>query len=191
MGSDVTSNEVDLKVIQFIHLIKKDYIYLLYNNLQSFPGCCHTVANQVTGYLNEYFDDSYNHIRICNVPFPHSWTTNGRISIDFTGFQYDCRELYEQNKFGESKVKKNLDKDELFEIVIKNHIDFPIASDTYQRYEIYPEKFMKLKREVIPVVKNKFLYNIANPNSLDSFLKYSSLSLLKIDDVIVSNRYYT
>ncbi|WP_342759471.1 hypothetical protein [Kineothrix sedimenti] len=79
-----------MNLSQFIYSIKGEYLLYLYENYKSiFPGCCHEASNLLCGYLNYYFDESFKHKFVSDVPRPHSYISNENgIIIDFTSWQY-------------------------------------------------------------------------------------------------------
>jgi hypothetical protein len=79
-----------MDVSEFICTIKGKYLFYLYENFRYiFPGCCHEASNLLCGYLNYYFDDSFKHKFISDVPRPHSYISNEQgVIIDFTSWQY-------------------------------------------------------------------------------------------------------
>jgi len=86
-----------MELQEFIASIEEEYLYLLYQKFNNiFPGCCHEASNILCGFVQLFYDKSFVHKYIANVPYPHSYLSNNNgIIIDFTSFQYIQRDGYE------------------------------------------------------------------------------------------------
>lgn len=168
-----------MKLEQFINNIKVDYLVYLRDNYNSlFPGCCHEACNLLCGYINYYFDSSFKHKFIKDVPRPHSYISNEKGTIiDFTSWQYfdytygnyehesgqsllKLAERYNDfpiNKSGRIFINNIINEEALVQIC--NIIDVECyCTDDIELYP--PELFMKYctnKRAI--EIQNKLIHN--------------------------------
>lgn len=152
-----------MKIEEFIQSIEGDYLYLLYRKFNNiFPGCCHEASNILCGFIQLYYDASFVHKYVADVPYPHSYISNNNgIIIDFTSFQY----LH-------YRVNNNVTKEELLNIARECKC-FPLSSELYIGNYI-SENYINTHRQVeeIPCIFASDIKSITDKYSKNDFISY-------------------
>jgi len=161
---------MDLK--KFCDLIKVEYCWYLYNYTDEnedtgnkrylcFPYCCHLSANLLSSYLSVHVDSSFKHYRFNASFFPHSWTSNNDVVIDFTVFQQkltqDEKELFLNHKINDkNQFAKFINR---FDCYYKkeDHI-YDGFDNMYIEWELYGTKYAESIKEATLTVESFMNY---------------------------------
>lgn len=162
---------MDLK--KFCELIKVEYCWFLYNYTKpntnkrnpeylEFPFCCHLSANLIASYLSVHVDSYFKHNKLINVRYPHSWSSNEKIIIDFTIFQVSLNT--EERKLFIDHIITN--KEEFIRLINK-------YDDIFYEKENYDYYKLDFQYEECQLYGVKYAENIRkDPLSVESFMEY-------------------